>query len=116
MITVGDRQVLLNHSFIIPVGEEAVFDTPPGQPGIKISIRFDDTPAELGQSSVTWAVVDNILRITFKGWTNTLGTSLRKPAKLGDLPNGWPFGFNVMHLFIGQVHFLTFELYVGGTY
>jgi hypothetical protein len=115
MITVGNREVLFNRSFIIPIGEEAVFDTPIGAPGIKIAIRFDDNSSELSPGA-TWAFADKILRITFKGWKNSLGTALKKPAKLGDLGDGRPFGFNIVHYFIGEVHFVTLELYAGGTF
>ena len=116
MITIGNREVLFNRTFILPIGEEATFDTPIGPPGIRIVIKFESNPPDQGQPGATWVFADQVLRMTFKGWNNSLGTSLRKPAKLGDLADGRPFGFNIVHYLIGEVHFLTFELYAGGTY
>jgi hypothetical protein len=115
MITVGNREVLFNRSFIIPIGEEAIFDTPFIAPGIKIALHFDDNSSEPSPVA-NWAFTDQILKITFKGWKNSLGTALKKPTKLGDLGDGRPFGFNIVHYFIGEVHFVTIELYAGGKF
>jgi hypothetical protein len=114
--TVGGREVIFSDSFIIPSGEEASFGVPKAE--IKVVLRFgDNSPIPPGpnrqQPGTSWTFADGVLTITFKGFRNQLGTALIKPGKLGNLADGRPFGFSMVHFLFGGVNFVTIQLYAG---
>lgn len=114
MNAVGDREVIFSHFFIVPAGESASFEVD----SIKAKIRMEFPPDDptSNETETKWTFSNGTLVIVFKGWKNPLGGGFLRPAKLGDLPDGRPLGFNVMIYSIGGGHFVNVQLYAGGTY
>jgi len=115
MLKIGDKEVVMTQTMVIPDGETAFFDFSINSEPIQISIVFETNNVPDSERKINWKLEDGILRMTFIGWRNSLGTSLIHPAKIGEL-NGQPFGFNLMHFLVGTVNLVTFQFYIGGTY
>jgi hypothetical protein len=140
MIKIGDRQVVLSRTFIVPPGEIVDIDEkvtvqlelpppsvpvpdPPGPRSIPIDVRIQmefifrakvDGESDGGIKFSTTPPSQKI-RFEFIGWESPLGTTMLKPQGLGDF-NGQKFGFLSSIHHIGGVSILQFQLLVGGTY
>lgn len=110
----GDKQIVFNQTFLLRDNETAQihFDVAPGS-AVNSTIKFDPVGSD---GAVRWAAAaDGTLTIECTGWTNTLGTSLTKPAKVGDV-GGIPLAFTVSSFKIGESNLVTLQFFVGGTY
>ncbi|HEX4122165.1 MAG TPA: hypothetical protein VH619_16225 [Verrucomicrobiae bacterium] len=114
MTTVGDREVLFTQSFMIPGGEQAAFDVI--KAGVKVILRFAENPIDPNKPATSSTFADNVLTITLTDFRNQQGTAFKNPRKLGNLGDGRPFGFNVVHHLFGTLNFVTVQFYAGGDY
>lgn len=115
MLHIGNREIIFDHTFIIPKGEEASMDVVIKDTPIKVIIFFDPQDIPVEKRTVSWEFKNSELRITFLGWKHSLGTSLLKPGKLGVIKDT-PFGFNIAHFLVGKTNLAHFQIYVGGDY
>ena len=114
MITINDRTLVFNETFLLPDGQSARFDTT--IEGTRFQILFTLRAAKGDEERKgTWAFKDGILHMTFIGWTNPMGTCLKQPEKLGDI-NGKPLGFQLCAHAMTDTALITFMLFLGGTY
>ena len=118
---IGDKEIVLNQSFVCRTGETVKFTVHEGTAPLLIVLRFleDEAGQGAGQGApqASWSAEGNKLKMEFRGWNNNLtAAALVKPARIGML-SGRTVGFNLAHMKIGEdIHWVTFILFLGGEY
>jgi len=114
-LKLDEKEIVLNESFIVPDGSCVTFDVAvEGNDAIKMKLSFKPEGAS---PRVDWQLeADNRLHITFQGWVSSLGTSLKKPARVGQTINGSAIGFMAYHHRIGDTNRVDFHVLLGGNY
>jgi hypothetical protein len=111
-VTFKDTTVVFSQTILIPPSEPLVTVVAAlGNSSITLKIEFvmDESAPELGLS---WAPMQEggAVRMTFRNWNNSLGTSLNEMHKLG-ASDGRDILFLVAHQLVGKVHALHLSLY-----
>ncbi len=113
MITVGDKAVLLNETFVVPDGNVCTFSVPL-QPELVIHLEF--RPEDKSETRVHWSLEEDGLHIYFNGFDDTLGTSPKKPLQLGTHADGQPIGFLFFFQRSGNINKIDFSFLKGGKF
>lgn len=84
MIMIGNKTQIFGDSFIVQNNQEA-----------KFQVRIDDNTildvivlfVPGNEGNLSWKTEGDIVRLTFTGWSNALGTTLVEPVKFGEVNN-----------------------------
>ena len=117
MTTVGDRQVIMNTSLLVPDGEEAKVEVLIGKWNFVLYVVFK--PEDADEPRIEWAMVGDKegLRATFKGWKNKIAASTRAPIQVGQTDDGnRPVGVMFYHQRTGRLNRIDIQVMVGGSY
>jgi len=86
MIKVGDKEQINSFSFVVKDNEIAQAEmTFPGS-NVPFRLSFTFLPGDVS-GLAEWKWESDIVKFTFRGWRNSLGSSFSEPAKFGDLGN-----------------------------
>jgi hypothetical protein len=113
VITIGDKTVLLNETFIVPDGNICTFSVPL-EPELVIHLEF--RPEDKSDEKIQWSLKDNGLHMYFNGFTGMLGTTPKKPLLLGTHSDGQPIGFVFFFQRSGNFNKIDFTFLKGGTF
>jgi hypothetical protein len=124
----GNREVVVNRTFLLPKNETASFegDLRLGKLNICVIAKEDEEAKDATtsweftipqqQAAVAMLSMHPTLTITLTNWKNPLGLTFTKPIKIGQQGDGTAIGMNMVVHRIGDIHLVTLELYLGGTY
>jgi hypothetical protein len=101
---------------LVPDDTEITFDVPVNEnlpngivtmPPLRFSIRFNPnaTPTQ-----VRWNATSGIIRIDFDSWTNSLGSTMNQPVRLGEIPHARLLYLYVFHHRLGTTNRLDFQI------
>jgi hypothetical protein len=111
---IGDKEVVMNESFIARDNEEIIFKKNISGTDFNIVLIFRPMQENETQS-VTWTFVDQITRITCIGWNNTLGSVTKEPILMGKIKT-IPLGFSISQSHVAGINAGNFILLLGGVY
>src|SRR5258706_16051548 len=106
-----NREIVFSQSFLVPKGELVSFECQIRSSQFQVEITFSQEVSG-SEPLIEWKLESGVLKMVFKNWKSSLGTSLKKPAKLGDVDN-LPCGFNAAHYLIGDIDYVHIEIYCG---
>ena len=111
MVTIDGKRIVFSTTFLVPNDREALIDAMFEGSVLKLSVTFRSGIAGEERSG-TWASADGIVRFTFSGWNNPLGTCTVEPTKFGDLGTKRMF-FQLSQHYIGEQNFANLFILVG---
>jgi len=114
VITIGDKTIALSSTFLISDETPATIIENVDGDLVKFKLYF--YPNDGDQPRVDWLTEGDYLRMNFRGWKNSLGTSTKKASKLGTTTTGKNIGFMACHHRVGYLNRVDFQLLLGGAY
>jgi hypothetical protein len=94
-VTVGGREVITSAMLQVPNGEDAWVEFQAGIWGVRLNVKFVDTPDDPNQYFELDGKDDHAT-LTLRNWNNNLPSALSKPFTLGETQ-----GRKVVFLFSG---------------
>ena len=113
MIQIGDKTVVLNETFIVPDGAQCRFSVPL-EPELVVHLEFH--PDDKSEDRIRWTLQGDGLHIHFNGFVDALGSSAKKPLRLGTHDDGQPLGFLFFFQRSGNMNKVDFTFLKGGVY
>lgn len=113
IITLGDKRVSLSQTLMVPDGTVVQIEHTITE-GDQVKLRFSFSPK--AESGISWVTEGDFLHMTFHGWNNALGTTMKSTAKIGATLDGRQIGFIATGYRIAETTVLHFQLLVGGSY
>lgn len=111
MVTIDSKKVVFSTSFMVANGQEALIDVPIQGEILKLGVTFK--PASTGEErNGAWQQENGVVRFTFTGWSNPLGTCVLEPTKFGDI-GGKRIYFQLAHHFVGEQNLAHLFILVG---
>jgi hypothetical protein len=112
MVTIDSKNVVFSTSFMVGNDQEALIDVDIQGEILKLGITFTSaTTAE--DRNGAWHQENGVVRFTFAGWNNPLGTCVLEPTKFGDIA-GKRIYFQLAHHFVGEQNLAHLFILVGG--
>lgn len=112
MVTIDSKKVIFSTSFMVSNDQEALINVPldDSEP-LKLGITFK--PAIAGDERTgAWQQENGVVRFTFAGWNNPLGTCVIEPTKFGDI-RGKLIYFQLAHHFLGEQNLAHLFILIG---
>lgn len=111
MIVIGKWRVVESFNLIIPQNKTASLSISPILGQLNLRIKFEGESTERDLLGVDIKVApDGFGEITFKNWTNVLGTSMNEPASIGRSSAGKQILFLAAHWRIGLINKLDLQI------
>ena len=111
MTKIGELELFRTYDLLIPSGQICVVVETIGSWTFGFEVRFeDDAPSQ----SISVHPDGDRAVLTFKKWTNTLGTALTKPGSIAELSDGRRLVFYAVCSTIGDMKKLTLQLMFEG--
>ena len=112
MIKIDNKQQIYAGSFLVKDDQEAEVSVPIENEFLRLSIVF--RKAESGEErSAEWKTESGVVKFSFTGWNNSLGTCVLEPMKFADFGNRKIY-FQLAHHFVGLVNLAHLFIYLGG--
>ncbi|MBI5020346.1 MAG: hypothetical protein HZB59_02825 [Ignavibacteriales bacterium] len=116
MKKLDNRDIILNETFLIPIGSVGSTTCKIADSAMGFVFIFNGTTDPKSAPEYSWEIKDNVVTITFTNWADPQGLVTTKPLPLFDL-NNIHYGFTAVDFLIAkQVHYFHFQLLSGGNY
>jgi hypothetical protein len=127
MASIGSREIFFSTTFILPEGEEAVFDTEVRNSRLRIIViaeTVEGSPSAQAASTVAPGTIlqgiGPVLTIRLVNWDSAIPSIFLKPQKFGQLGDGTPLGYNLSVTAVkgpsNTTRQIFLQFYVGGVY
>jgi hypothetical protein len=114
MTAVGDKQILMTETLLLPDDEVGKFEVQLGETRLPVTIQF--LSKQQPDPSADWQYTDGILNIRCAGWNSlAIPGSMAKPLRFGKY-SGKSLGFNFVNNRVGEINLVTLQFYLGGEY
>lgn len=112
-IEIDNKEVIFSTNILVKNEQEVLLNIPIQNDHLKLSLIFKTSdPAEKPDGQ--WNYIDGVVKFTFTGWTNPLGSCILEPTKFGDLANKQKLYFQISHHYVGELNSVTLYIYMGG--
>jgi acyl-CoA-binding protein len=113
IIRIGHKEVIFSTNLLVKNEQEVFLDIPVQDELLKLSLVFK-TSETSDKPDGQWNFIDGVVKFTFTGWTNPLGSCILEPTKFGDLANKHKLYFQISHHYVGELNSVTLYIYLGG--
>lgn len=114
MLKIEDKELWYSTVFLAGDNQSVLLDVPTPHGSMPFSIKFIPGK-EGGEQGGQWRTENGRVVMEFTGWSNPLGSCVRRPHKIGEI-DGKTLGFQLTNHYVGGTHLVHFFLYKGGSY
>jgi hypothetical protein len=111
MVKIDGKDLVFSSTFMVGNNQEAEIEFPINEDKLKLSITFKATEAP-GERNGEWKQVDGVVKFTFTGWSNPMGTCVAEPTKFGDI-GGKRIYFQLANHYVGEQNLASLFILLG---
>lgn len=103
MVTIDGKQIAFTTSFMVKNDQDALIDFEIHGTKLRFAFRFKSGVTAADRSGEWRTDESGVVRFTFGGWDNALGTCVAEPLKCGEV-GGKLVYFQLAQHFVGEVN------------
>lgn len=111
MVEIEGKEVIYSTTFMIANDKEAKLKIPVREDFINLTIEFI-SDVSIEDKGASWVTKDGVIKMSFKGWNNSLGTCVLEPTKFGNIGEKRIY-FQLAHHYVGAINLVHFYIMIG---